>query len=125
VPGAAEVPELDARLEAQLVDMNSVPDETRDQLFDIERVPKQMVVRNWRAGDRFWPAHTAAPKKIKELLNDRHAAGSEKKLWPVAVAEDGAVIWLRDFAAPANFEASPGARKAIWIRQIANRDRKH
>jgi tRNA(Ile)-lysidine synthase len=124
VPGAVDVPELNARVEAQLVDTNSVSDETREQLFDIQRVPKRMVVRNWRAGDRFWPAHTASAKKIKELLNDRHATGHEKKLWPVAVAEDGEVIWLRDFAAPAEFQATSGS-KAIWIRQIADRDRKH
>jgi tRNA(Ile)-lysidine synthetase-like protein len=112
-------------VEAQVVDTNSVPEKSRGQLFDIQRMPKRVLARNWRAGDRFWPAHTAAPRKIKELLNDRHALGTEKKLWPVAVAEDGAVLWLRDFAAPADFQASPGSPNAIWIRQIANRDCKH
>jgi tRNA(Ile)-lysidine synthase len=124
VPGAVDVPELDARVEAQVVDTTFVPDETREQLLDIQRVPKRMVVRNWRAGDRFRPAHTAAAKKIKELLNDRHSTGYEKKLWPVAVAEDGEIIWLRDFAASADFRATSGST-AIWIRQTANRDRKH
>jgi tRNA(Ile)-lysidine synthase len=125
VPGAVEVPELDARVEAKVVDTNSVPEKSRGQLFDIERVPKRVLVRNWRAGDRYWPAHTRAPRKVKELLNDRHSAGSEKKLWPVAVAEAGEVIWLRDFAAPAAFQASSGSATAIWIRQTANRDCKH
>lgn len=125
VPGAVEVPELDARVEAKVVDTNSVPEKSRGQLFDIERVPKRVVVRNWRAGDRFWPAHTRAPRKVKELLNDRHSAGSEKKLWPVAVAEAGEILWLRDFAAPPDYQASPGSKRTIWIRQITNRDCKH
>jgi tRNA(Ile)-lysidine synthase len=125
VPGAVEVPELDARVEAKIVDTNSVPEKSRGQLFDIQRVPKRVLVRNWRAGDRFWPAHTRGPRKVKELLNDRHSAGSEKKLWPVAVAEAGEILWLRDFAAPADYQASPGSPRTIWIRQITNRDCKH
>jgi len=125
VPGAVEIPGLDARVEAKVVDTNSVPEKSRGQLFDIQRAPKRVLVRNWRAGDRFWPAHTRAPKKVKELLNDRHSAGSEKKLWPVAVAEAGEILWLRDFAAPADYQAPPGSARAIWIRQIANRDCKH
>src|SRR5450432_3478798 len=31
-----------------------------------------LIVRSWRAGERFWPAHTKEAKKIKELLQDRH-----------------------------------------------------
>jgi len=125
VPGAVEVPELDATVEAKVVDTNSVPEKSRGQLFDIQRVPKRVLVRNWRAGDRFWPAHTRAPRKVKELLNDRHSAGSEKKLWPVAVAEAGEILWLRDFAASADYQASPGSPRTIWIRLITNRDCKH
>jgi tRNA(Ile)-lysidine synthase len=125
VPGAVEVPELDARVEAEVVETNSVPEESRGQLFDIQRVPKRLLVRNWRAGDRFWPAHTRAPRKVKELLNNRHSAGSKKKLWPVAVADAGEILWLKDFAAPADYQASPGSPRTIWIRQIANRDCKH
>jgi hypothetical protein len=32
-----------------------------------ERMPKEVLIRNWRPGDRYWPAHTAAAKKVKEL----------------------------------------------------------
>ena len=53
-----------------------------------------LVLRNWRAGDRFWPANTKAPKKIKELLQDRHIIGEEKKCWPV-VASGDEVVWVR------------------------------
>jgi tRNA(Ile)-lysidine synthase len=55
-----------------------------------------LVVRNWRAGDRFWPSHSKSSKKIKELLQDRHVTGEEKKRWPVIVSGDE-VVWLRGF----------------------------
>jgi tRNA(Ile)-lysidine synthase len=118
VPGAVQVPELGSRMEARVVDAGGVPENERGQLLDLGRMPKEVLIRNWRAGDRFWPAHTAAAKKVKELLSDRHATGAEKKLWPVVVAEGCGLVWMRGFAVPAAFRAPAGASKAIWIREI-------
>jgi tRNA(Ile)-lysidine synthase len=119
VPGAVEVPELRACIEARVVYAGGIPEDERGQLLDLGRIPKEILIRNWRAGDRFWPAHTAEAKKVKELLSDRHATGVEKKLWPVAVAEGCGLIWMRGFAVPAAFQAPAGASKAIWIREVA------
>jgi tRNA(Ile)-lysidine synthase len=119
LPGAVEVPELAVRVEATVVDAAFVPEKECGILLDIERAPKQVLIRNWRAGDRFWPSHTAAARKVKELLNDRHVTGAEKKLWPVAEAEGCGIIWMRGFAAPAAFRAPAGSAKAIWIRETA------
>jgi tRNA(Ile)-lysidine synthetase-like protein len=119
LPGAVEVPELGVRIEARVVDVGDVSEDERGGLLDLARMPKEVLIRNWRAGDRFWPAHTAATKKVKELLNDRHATGVEKKLWPVAVAKGCGLIWMRGFAVPAALRAPVRASKAIWIREIA------
>lgn len=127
VPGAVEIPELGVRIEARIVDLGRVseripewvPENERGQLLDPRSMPKEVLVRNWRPGDRFWPANTAAAKKVKELLSDRHSTGAEKKLWPVAVAEGCGLVWMRGFAVPAAFRAPTGAAQAIWIREIA------
>jgi tRNA(Ile)-lysidine synthase len=118
VPGTVEVPELGACIEARVVDAGRVPEDERGQLLDLGRMPKQILIRNWRPGDRFWPAHTAAARKVKELLSDRHATGPEKKLWPVAVAEGCGLVWMRGFAVPAAFQAPTEASHAIRIREI-------
>jgi len=119
VPGAVKVPELGASIEARLVDAGSVPEDERGQLLDIGSMPKRVLIRNWRAGDRYWPSHTSSAKKVKELLSGRHLTGAEKKLWPVAVAEGCGLVWMRGFAVPAAFRAPAGASQAIWIREIA------
>jgi tRNA(Ile)-lysidine synthetase-like protein len=72
-------------------------------------------VRNWRAGDRFWPAHTKVPKKIKELLQERHVAQPQRRLWPV-VATANEIVWMRGFPVPARLRAEPG-KDAVLIRE--------
>src|SRR5439155_1758367 len=73
-----------------------------DHLLDSTMLGKELRVRNWRAGDRFWPAHTKSPKKIKELLQELHITGSERKLWPVVV-QGADVVWVRGFPVPCQF----------------------
>jgi tRNA(Ile)-lysidine synthase len=119
VPGHIVIRELGTRIEAVLVDTSDVREAGCDGLLDPSRMPKQLILRNWRPGDRYWPAHTAAARKVKELLSDRHSTGVEKKLWPVAVVEGCELVWMRGFAVPEAFRAPPGAAKAIWIREIA------
>jgi tRNA(Ile)-lysidine synthetase-like protein len=118
IPDRIEVSELHAHIEASIVEIQSVPEDQREQLLNPELVPEEVLIRNWKAGDRYWPAHTAQPKKVKDLLNDRHATGTEKKRWPVVVASGCGLIWMRGFAAPTAFKPPPGATKAIWIREL-------
>ncbi len=119
IPGVVDVPELGARIEARVVDPSNVPEEDRGKLLNADLVPGQIVIRNWRAGDRFWPAHSAAERKVKELLSERHATGVQKKLWPVAVADGCGLIWVRGFAVPAALRATAGASRAIQIRVMS------
>jgi len=114
VPGIICSPELGKRFEAAVVEAASVPEQFRQELLDPARLDQNIVIRNWRAGDRFWPGHTKAPRKVKELLADRHLTGREKKMWPLAVC-GGEVVWMRGFAAPKAWLAGSG--KAVWIRE--------
>jgi tRNA(Ile)-lysidine synthetase-like protein len=120
IPGAVEVPELRASVEARIVDTSSISETMWGQLLDIERTPKHGLLRNWHAGDRFWPAHTARAKKMKELLSDRHVTGPQKKLWPVIEAEGCGIIWVRGLAVPEAFQSAAGSAKAIWITETAS-----
>jgi tRNA(Ile)-lysidine synthase len=116
VPGSVEVCELSVRIEAALTDCDSIQDSERQQVLDPGKLGGPMRVRNWRAGDRFWPANTRQPKKVKELLSDRHAVGIEKKLWPVIEA-GGELVWMRGFAVPAAVQVACGDAQGIWIRE--------
>src|SRR5260370_35994312 len=86
VPGRAAIPELGIVIEALRINPESpIAECNRQQLLRAELSPGRLIVRNWRAGDRFWPAHTKAPRKIKEPLQERHWARPQPRLWAGAV----------------------------------------
>jgi tRNA(Ile)-lysidine synthase len=124
VPGRARVPEIGAVIEA--LRFEALPAEALaaraaeagynpEHLLDGELLCGPLRVRNWRPGDRFWPAHTKAPKKMKELLQQLHVGQPERGLWPVIVCGDE-IVWARGFAVPAKFRAKAG-RAGVLIRE--------
>jgi tRNA(Ile)-lysidine synthase len=107
VPGCAVVPEIGAVVKAHRVPADSVAEYNPDRLLDTDSLPGPLRVRNWRAGDRFWPAHTKSPKKVKELLQERHVARPERGLWPVVLSGDE-IVWVRGFNTHAKYGAKAG-----------------
>jgi tRNA(Ile)-lysidine synthetase-like protein len=80
-------------------------------LLDRTLLAPELAVRNWRAGDRYFPAHSRSPRKVKELLQagrlGHKIAPGERKLWPV-IESAGEIVWLRGFPAPEAFAAKSG-----------------
>jgi len=115
VPGTVFIPEAGLTLEAVLIPGHA--GYNPEHCLAPSLLNSGLKVRNWLAGERFWPAHSKAPKKIKELLQERHLAGPEKKLWPVAVS-GGEIVWMRGFAVPARFGLRVGDGEAVVIREV-------
>jgi tRNA(Ile)-lysidine synthase len=121
VPGQVVVYEAGSAIEARHVPAEAQPGYNPDHLLDAESLPGPLKVRNWRPGDKFWPSHTKSPKKIKELLQERHVTPPERKFWPV-VASGDEIVWVRGFQAPAKLRAKPG-RTAILLTDVPLADR--
>jgi tRNA(Ile)-lysidine synthase len=100
VPGEVDVPEVGAVFETVLTPAGETVSNLEDCL-DVSLLKKTLTVRNWRPGDRYWPAHSKSEKKIKELLQERRVTGDERRLWPV-VASGDAVVWVRGFPIPSH-----------------------
>jgi tRNA(Ile)-lysidine synthase len=118
VPGRVVLPEAGITLEAISIPHGSSESYNPDQLLDPALLEEELLVRNWHPGDRFWPAHTKAPKKVKELLQGKHLSEYERKLWPVVVSA-GELVWVRGLACPARFRAGEGG-PALLFREAAD-----
>lgn len=118
VPGRVEVPEAKIAIETVVLQPGELDSFARDHLLEFA-LANGLIVRNWRDGDRFWPAHTRQPKKIKELLQDRHITGYEKKQWPIVAAGEE-VVWVRGFGV--RRDSQPKQGPAVLIREVGTRE---
>jgi tRNA(Ile)-lysidine synthase len=106
VPGEVLVSEAGITVKALAVD-SADEGYNPERLLDWKHAHGGLIVRNWHVGERFWPSHTKEPKKIKELLQDRHITGDEKKRWPV-VASGDEVVWVRGLGVRRDLQAKDG-----------------
>ena len=119
VPGQVTIPEAGLTLNVLAVRMD-LPDEgyNPERLLDSKYARRGLIVRNWHAGERFWPSHSKQPKKIKDLLQSRHISGLDKKLWPV-VASGDEIVWVRGLGVRRDLQAKDGNGVLIQEAEIA------
>jgi tRNA(Ile)-lysidine synthase len=105
IPGEVAVPELGTILRVRLF-RTGEPLAARynaEALLDRTLLAPELIVRNWRAGDCFFPAKTRSPKKLKELLEagrlGQRLSLAQRKAWPV-VESAGQIVWVRGYRSP-------------------------
>jgi tRNA(Ile)-lysidine synthase len=124
IPGEVAVQELGTVIRARLI--TSGPRRRTppgsESLLNRGLLADQLQVRNWRAGDKFFPANTRAPKKLKELLQagrlGRELSRDDRRLWPV-VESAGRIVWVRGLATPAALAANGEDAVAIEEEKIS------
>jgi len=119
VPGEVTVAELGTIVRAQILSRETFSG-YNSALLDRALLAPELTIRNWRAGDRFFPAHTRSPRKVKELLQParlgRELSPAERKAWPV-IESAGEIVWMRGFPVPEAFAARTAAA-AVLIEEI-------
>jgi tRNA(Ile)-lysidine synthase len=96
VPGKVYVPELDTTIRVRITNANdngAVIAYNRAHLVHISAVP-ELIIRNWRPGDRYRGATNSSEKRLKELLYPLHLAPEIRQLWPVVTFQDQ-ILWVR------------------------------
>ena len=104
VPGETHIPELGIVVRAVAIEPELAAKAEPGSLLDAELVGGELTVRNWRPGDRFWPAHRGSEEKLKRLFAEKRIPEAERAGWPVAL-EGGQVVWVRGL---------PAARAFVW-----------
>ena len=111
VPGEVEIPELGTKIRAHLVSAGNSVSGYNSALLNRALLAPEVTVRNWRPGDKFFPAHTRSPRKVKELLQParlgHEVSPAERKVWPV-IESAGEIVWMRGFSVPAAYAATAG-----------------
>ena len=114
VPGKCDVPEAAITLEAVLVPPPFAALEPPGSLLLAGEVGPELVVRNWRPGDRFHPSHSASEEKLKRLFSKKRVPSAERSHWPVALAGPK-IVWVHKFPVAHDFAWTPGSGDAVRI----------
>jgi tRNA(Ile)-lysidine synthase len=123
IPGEVAVPELGSIIRARLVRAGepSAAGYNAGALLDRTLLAPELTVRNWRAGDRFFPAKTRSPKKLKDLLQTgrlgQQLSLAQRKTWPV-IESAGQIVWVRGYRSPEQLAAPAGKNhEAVLIEE--------
>jgi len=117
-PGRAVADEIGVAVDVELVARNGGHG---GALLSTRVLSSCLTLRNWRPGDRFWPAHTKAPKKVKELLQERRIPQEQRRTWPV-IASAKEIVWVRGFPIPEHLQPSGPETQALLIQETPLQD---
>jgi len=82
--------------------------------LDLDRLPRPLVVRNWRPGDRYRPAGRDREVLIKQMFQEQKIPLWERSGWPVLTG-GGLIVWSRGFGPAAEFHAAAGCRRILRL----------
>ncbi len=121
IPGEVVIPELGNTIRARVISAGKqgASGYNASLLLDRALLTPELTIRNWRSGDRFFPAHTHSPKKVKELLQSgrlgQQFSSAERKRWPI-VESAGQIVWMRGFPVPQALATDQG--EAVLIEEL-------
>lgn len=122
IPGEVTVPEAGITIRARLISDGKQKASSYNgaTLLEARLLGSELKVRNWRAGDKFFPVHTQSPKKVKELLQagrlGHEVSPDQRKAWPV-IESAGQIVWMRSFPVSQLFSSRSGDA-AVLIEEI-------
>jgi tRNA(Ile)-lysidine synthase len=121
IPGEVSVPELGVALRFKIIEAGELGKTYNERWMaglDPRKLPEKLVLRNWRAGDRFCPSGSRKARKLKELLGRRKVPLSQRRYWPVLEC-GGEIVWVRGFPPARQAAASADSKRVIVIEETS------
>lgn len=117
VPGEVLIPEIGVTIRAVAVKREFAGEAEPGTLLSADLLGSELLVRNWKPGDRFWPINSGSEEKLKRLFAERHISAQHRPAWPV-VFSGAEIVWVRGFPVARAF-AWAGSGDAVKIEMLA------
>ncbi|MDA8213273.1 MAG: tRNA lysidine(34) synthetase TilS [Clostridia bacterium] len=119
VPGKITVPELGLAVRAELMpccpdDSNRSGSDTFRVFLDADKITSPLVVRNRRAGDRFYPLGAPGHKKLKDFFIDAKIP-REFRQKALLVCSGEKIVWVAGVRLAEPYRISSGTGKILAL----------
>lgn len=84
--------------------------------FDAEKIGDRIVLRHWRAGDRFQPSGLSSPVKLQDLFVNAKIPRVKRANLAVAETADGEIFWVEGLRIAERFKLSPVTKRCLQWR---------
>jgi tRNA(Ile)-lysidine synthase len=118
------VPEAGMQLYSKQVDgsFGAMPTEPMEALmealFDLNELPRKLVVRNFRPGDRFEPLGMSGHKKVKDLFIDKKVPLSVRATLPL-LTTGAEVLWIPGYGRSGIARVSAKTTSVLHIKAVS------
>lgn len=86
------------------------------QALDWDELPRPLVLRPWKPGDRYQPVGHDHPVSLKTLFQKHRVPSWERANWPVLEAA-GRIVWALRFGPAREYAAGPSCPRLLFIGQ--------
>jgi tRNA(Ile)-lysidine synthase len=85
------------------------------EFFDAGKIGNKIVLRHWRAGDRFQPIGLKSSAKLQDLFTNEKIPRERRHGLIVAEAADGEIFWVEGLRISENFKITPKTKRLlVW-----------
>ena len=83
------------------------------EFFDADKVGERIILRHWRAGDRFQPIGLGVAVKLQNLFTNQKLARAERHRVLVGATAGGEVFWVEGLRLAERFKLDKTTRRVL------------
>jgi tRNA(Ile)-lysidine synthase len=83
------------------------------EFFDADKVGDKIILRHWRAGDRFQPIGMASPVKLQDLFVNAKIPAAQRRELVLATTARGEIFWVEGLRISERFKLTPATRRKL------------
>jgi tRNA(Ile)-lysidine synthase len=83
------------------------------EFFDADKIGSGIILRHWRACDRFQPIGLPKPAKLQDLFVNAKIPAAQRRKLVLATTAAGEIFWVEGLRISENFKLTPATRRQL------------
>jgi tRNA(Ile)-lysidine synthase len=95
--------------------LTSAPTKFKREFFDADKVGNKIILRHWRAGDRFQPIGLKSAAKLQDLFMNAKIPRERRRNLILATTLSGEIFWVEGLRISENFKLTPQTKRQLIL----------